>query len=406
MKAAPILFALLVPVAIQAQDTVRAQDAPPAGLADVESARSRSCVGSLARYDSLNAVLEPYGLRMDRLRALGRAVSLEDVGEAAPLSTTDSMEVAVARWFAADSALAARWVAQRDTTIQEERTRARTAILDRIREAIQTVGTEAQAHLANADSVEASVQPCQGAIFVKSAVLEACAGRESALCRAAADTAARGQFRIVDRAEDIWDIEDYRPWSTPGPLQGTAEGALVGARTAALARRGNVVISIGLAPLLRNRSELDSASVAGFQANLDSLHITFDHPLFVMAPAIEIFANIPAPLGGETHFIVHFGDLTGDDVIWSTAAGTDGVVQATFPASARDLARLQAGDLVSLTAVRVPEGENPEAEPVYTVSLLQVGQAQSVASLLQYMASGGLSRDLAAIVPPGVPHDP
>ena len=394
MKAAPILIALLVPVAVQAQET------PPPSLVDVEAMRSRVCVGSLARYDSLNTVLEPYGLRMDRLRALGRAVSLEDINEAAPLSATDSIETAVAHWFAADSALAARYLVARDSTVQEERTRGRTAILDRIRQAIQTVGTEAQGHLTNADSVEAAIQPCQGAIFVRSAVLEACAGRESPLCRAAADTATQGQFRFVNNGEDIWDVEDYRPWSTPEPLQGTAEGALVGARTAALARRGNVVLSLGLAPLIRNRSELDSASVAEFQSNLDSLHITFEHPLFVMAPAIEVFANVPAPIGGETHFIVHFGDLSGDDVIWSAPAGTEGVIQATFPASARDLARLQAGDLVSLTAVRVPEGENPQGAAVYSLSLLQVGQAQSVASLLQYMAGGGLGRDLAAIVPP------
>jgi len=64
------------------------------------------------------------------------------------------------------------------------------------------------------------------------------------------------------------------------------------------------------------------------------------------------------------------------------------------------LERLQAGELVSLTAVRVPEGENPIAEPIYTVPLLQVGQTQSVTALLQYMAGGGLGRDLAAIAPP------
>ena len=394
LRASQILVALLVPVAIQAQE------GPPSSLAEVESARSRACVGSIARFDELNATLEPYGIRMERLRALGRAVSLEDIAEAAPLSEADSVEAAVARWFASDSALAVRFVVLGDSTIQEERSRGRTAILDLIRQSMQAVGTEAQSHLGDAAAIEAAVQPCQGAILVRGAVLEACAGSTSDLCRAAAVPEATEPYRFVDRPEDLWDIEDYRPWTTPEPLQGTADGALTGARSAALARIGNVVISLGLAPLLRNRAELDSASVAEFEANLDSLGFTFEHPLFVMTPAIEIFANLPAPLGGETHFIVHFGDLSGDDVIWSAEAGKEGVLQATFPASARDLARLQAGDAVSLTAVRVPEGENPEAVPVYTLSLLQVGQALNVGALVQYMAGGGLARDLAAIVPP------
>jgi hypothetical protein len=231
--------------------------------------------------------------------------------------------------------------------------------------------------------------------------MEACAGSQSTLCRAAADTAAQPPYRFVDTPTAIWDVENYSPWTTPEPLQGTPQGALMGARTAAQARRGNVVVGVALAPLLRNRQELDSAQIAEFEANLDSLGFTFEHPAIVMAPAFEIQANVPAPLGGETHILVHFGDLSGDDLVWSQEVGTGGLVQAMFPASGSHLARLLAGELLSLTAVRVPPGENPTAEPVYTLPILQVGQAQNVAALLQYMRDGGLSRDLAALVPPG-----
>ncbi|MDP2957892.1 MAG: hypothetical protein Q8N53_15805, partial [Longimicrobiales bacterium] len=325
---------------------------------------------------------------------------LEDVAQAAPLSAVDSMEVAVARWFVADSVSAARYVAEGNETIQGARAQARTAILDQIRQAMQAVGAEAQSHMGDAAAIEAAAQPCQDAILVRSAVVEACAGVTSELCLAAADTAAREPYRFVDRPEDIWDVEDYRPWSTPEPLQGTPQGALVGARTAAQARRGNIIVAVALAPLIRNRTELGEPEIAEFEANLDSLGFTFEHPLFVMSPAIEVQVRVPAPIGGETHLLLHFGDLTGDDVIWSVEASTGGLLQAVFPASAANLARLRAGETVSLTAVRVPEGENPEAEPVYSVPLLAVGQTQNVDALLQYMASGGLSRDLAALVPP------
>ena len=53
--------------------------------------------------------------------------------------------------------------------------------------------------------------------------------------------------------------------------------------------------------------------------------------------------------------------------------------------------------------MRLPEGENPTAEPVYTVPVLQVMQSQNVTALLQYMGGGALGRDLAALVPPPQP---
>ncbi|NJD19284.1 MAG: hypothetical protein FIA95_08405 [Gemmatimonadetes bacterium] len=412
MKAAAALIALFVPLAAQAQDTTAvaagqdtaaAAAAVPPALAEVESARSRACVATLNRIEELDSVLQPYAVRMERLRALGRAVSLEDRAEAGTFAEADTVEAAVARWFAADSVLAARYITEKVESIQIERTEARTAILDMIRAVMQAVNTEAQAKIGDSAALDAAARPCEGAILVRPAVLEACAGSGSRLCRAAADTVPQGAYRFVNDAADLWDVEDYRPWTTPEPLQATQGGGLAGARSAAQARRGNVVLGVALAPLLRTREELDSAQIAQLETNLDSLGYVFDHPLFVMAPVIEMQAEVPAPLGGETHVLLHFGALSGDDVIWSGEVGAGGLMQASVLASRGQLERLQAGELVSLTAVRIPAGEDQTAVPVYTVPLLQVGQAQSVTALLQYMGGGALSRDLMALVPPPTP---
>jgi len=381
-----------------------AQEAPPPGLAEVELARSRTCVGSLARLADLNATLEPIALRLDRLNALGRAVSLEKAGEAAPFELSDPVEGAVARWFAADSALAARYLAAPDSALLGERSTARTAILARIDQAIREKAAEGQAKAREGAPIQTAAQPCEGAILVRSAVLEVCETTPSPVCEAAAAAeGTEGSGGFVESPEDLWDVEEYRPWTTPLALQRSPDGGLVGARTAARARRGNVVFSLSLTPLLRRRSELTEEEIGEFQANLDSLEFTFDHPLFVMAPGFEIQAELPAPLGGETHYLLHFGDLTGDDVIWSLEAGTPGRVQASFPATEAALARLRAGEPVSLTALRIPEGEGGEeaAEAVFTLTLLQVGQVSNVTALVQHMASGALSRALAALVPSG-----
>jgi hypothetical protein len=372
-------------------------------MAAVELARSRTCVGSLARLASLNATLEPIALRLERLNVLGRAVSLEKAEDAQPFDRSDPLEEAVAQWFVADSTLAVRYLASSDSSLVEERSAARNVILDRIRQAIQEVAAEGQERAREGAPIQAEAQPCEGAILVRSAVLEACAATPSPVCDAAAAQEGEGSGGFVESPEALWDIEQYRPWTQPTPLQPGPNGGLIGARTSARARRGNIVFSLSLAPLFRQRSELSEEEVAEFRANLDSLGYTFDHPLFVMAPGLEVQAQLPPPLGGETHYVLHFGDLSGDDVIWNMEAGTPGRVQAFFPARARDLTRLEAGEPVSLTALRVLSEENTEtnAEAVYSLTLLQVAQSTNVAVLLQHMASGELSRDLAALVPPG-----
>jgi hypothetical protein len=393
-----LLFGPALPPGLQAQDE------PPAALAEVELSRSRACVGSLARLAVLDAALEPITRRLDRMNTLGRAVSLEKSDDAEPFDLSDPLEAEVARWFAADSALAVRYLAEPDSALLEERHTARTAILDRIRSTMQAEAEEGQARAQEGAPVREAAQPCEGAILVRSAVLEACATTESPVCEAAAAEEPNSSGGFVDSPEDLWDVEQYHPWSQAGPLQVGPDGGLVGARTAARARRGNVTFSVSLAPVIVRRSELTEEQIRESEANLDSLGFTFDHPLFVMAPGLDVQAVLPpAPLGGETHYVLHFGDLSGDDVIWSTERGTQGRIQASFAATGSMLARLQAGDPVSLTALRIPEAEGAEspAEAVFSLTLLQVGQATQVAALVQYMASGDLSRDLMALLPPG-----
>lgn len=373
----------------------------PANLAQVEDARSRTCVQSLARLAEFQTLLEPYVQKADRLNALGRAVSLENRGIVEPFDTTDTLEVEVARWFAADSALAVRYLTQPDSAISEERSGARNAILEKLRGSIDEISAEVQGKAEEGASFENAAQPCFGAVLVRSAVLEECATTDSPVCEAARAEDPQGPLRFVDNPEDLWDMEQYGPWSPPAPLQRGPEGAIGGARTGARARRGNVVFSVNLAPLLRSRSELEDEEIRDFQANLDSLGITFDHPLVAMAPAIELQANLPPPLGGEDLYLLHFGDLSGDDVIWSFEAGSGPLVQAVFLATAQALQRLQLGEVVSLTAVRTSQEEGGQAEAVFSVSLLQVGQASNVGTLLEYMATGDLARDLLALLPPG-----
>jgi hypothetical protein len=348
----------------------------------------------------LDATLDPYVRRLDRLNALGMAVSLENATEGAPFDRADSLEDAVARWFSADSALAVRYMEDPQDALREERSQARTAMLDRVRTTMQEVSKEAQEKAEAGADIEAAARPCLGAVLVRSVVLEACGDAETLVCNAARSNEPQGQIRFVDEPGDIWDVEEYGPWSQPGPIRLTEDGELLGARTSARVRRGNVALQLSVAPLILLREELEEEQVADYLANLDSLGFTFDHPLLVMAPAIEIQANLPPPLGGETHYVLHFGDLSGDDVLWSAEAGTGGMIQALLPASATDLARLREAEQVSLSALRIPEEEGGEADLVFTMALLQINQDANVGNLLAYLSGGGLNNDLKAIIPP------
>jgi hypothetical protein len=155
-----------------------------------------------------------------------------------------------------------------------------------------------------------------------------------------------------------------------------------------------------LRPLLRRSSELSEEERAQYRANLDSLGFTFDHPSFEMAPGLDLQGKIPPPMGGETHYLLHFGDLSGDDIIWSMEAGEGGPIRTVLPARARDLERLRAGEMVSISAVRAPVAEGEVGEAVFTLSLLQVGQEPYVGALLDYLSDGSFDQDLRALFPP------
>jgi hypothetical protein len=390
-----LLVILLLPRIVAGQDSI------PSHLAEVEVARSRACVGALVDLAELNATLAPFAERADRLNSLGRAVSLESRRDAEPFDSGDPVDAAVAHWFTADSALAVRFLEERDSSILVQRDTARTAILDVLRQRIQAVSDEAQGKLDDGAAVQAAADPCVGAILISSAVLEKCGDGQNPVCDAARAEEPQGPYRFVDDPSDLWNLEQYGPWTKPGPIQAGPGAELAGASTSARARIGNVAYLLTLRPLLRRRSELSEEEVARYQTNLDSIGISFHHADLVMALGIDFQGTLPPPLGGETHFLLHFGDLSGDDVIWSMEAGEGGPVHAIIPARASDLARLQAGELVSLSAIRVPEEEDATAEAIYTLSLLQVGQAANVGALLQYFKDGRFERDLRALFPPG-----
>lgn len=386
---------MLLPVALAAQDQI------PANLAEVELARSRACVTSLADLARLEASIQPHAQRVNRLNSLGRAVTLEKRQDVDPLNASDSLEASVGRWFSADSTLALRFLEEGDSTVLETRNTARTEILDLLRSGIQEVQAEAQAIMDAGADIRAAAEPCVGAILIRSAVLEECGGASSPVCDAAASEERQGGHIFVEAPNDIWGVEEYGPWEQPRPIQLDPAGSLTGASTSARARIGNVTFMVTLKALLRLRSELTDEENAQYRANLDSLGFTFDHPDFAMAPGIDIQGAVPPPLGGETHYIVHFGDLTGDDIIWSMEVGDGGPVRAVFPARASDLARLRAGELVSLSAIRAPEQEGEVAEAVYTLSLFQIAQDAQVGLLLDYLMDGTFDRDLKAIFPTG-----
>jgi hypothetical protein len=362
-------------------------------------------VEPLARLAELNAQLEPLARRAERLRDLDEAVALEDSSRAAPLDPSDPVEEEVRQWFASDGELARRYVAEGDEAIQERRSEGRAQIRQRLRDEMETLSRSGQERMAAAGDVEAAARPCQNAIFVRSAVLEACETIPSPVCEDARAAEAGGRVRFVEAPEDLWYIEEFRPWADATSLGVNPAGGIGGARTSARARRANVILVVSVEPMIRDRSGLTEEQASEFDANLDSLGISFEHPDFVMAPALGIQLEVTEPLGGETHYLLHFGELSepANELIWSTPASEGGPFRAVFAAAGAALARLQAGEVVSLTAVRVPEGENPEGEAVFTLSVPSVNQARTVSALLSYMASGELGRDLAALVPPSDP---
>jgi len=113
VKISPVLLlvALNLPTPLLAQGPLVAEPAEGTlapGLVAAELARSRRCVPTLARMDTLNTRLDPLARQVDRIEALGRAVTREDSTQAVPFDGGDPLEEAVRQWFTADQALARR----------------------------------------------------------------------------------------------------------------------------------------------------------------------------------------------------------------------------------------------------------------------------------------------------------
>ncbi|MGD2123839.1 MAG: hypothetical protein PVJ76_18965, partial [Gemmatimonadota bacterium] len=185
---------LIPPLVLLFPGSIAAQDAPPPNLAEVEMARSRACVGALADLAELQATLDPYLQRIDRLNALGRAVSLEKRQDAEPFENADPIEASVARWFQSDSALAVRLLEERDSSILVARASARTGILGQLSQRIQELSDTVQGRLLDGAAIQAAADPCVGAILIRSAVLEECGSRTDPVCDGARAEESQGTY--------------------------------------------------------------------------------------------------------------------------------------------------------------------------------------------------------------------
>lgn len=382
-----------------------AQETAPPGLADAEMARTRACVPGLGRLAAVSADLEPLTRRAERIRSLAAAVTLEDTTAAAPFDATDPLDAAVQAWFAADQDLAERYLAAEEEAILEQRREGREAVLQQLRDALEELGDRGQQRVEAEEDLGAVAARCEDAILVRTVALEVCddAG-DNPVCREARSPAPGGRYRFVEGPGDLWDVESLRPWTDPSRLGRAASGGIGGARTSAVTRRGNLVLGVGVEPLIQSREVVEDEVEARMDAALDSMGVPFEHPALVMAPALAVRLDVPARLDGETHYLLHFGDLSdpANQVVWSGRV-SGSPVDALVPVGGAALRRLAAGEALSLTAARLPEGGDGEGEAVFTLTLPTASQARAVGGLLTYMAGGQLDRDLRALVPPPSP---
>jgi hypothetical protein len=392
-KYAAVLFLTSTPLLAQVDDT------PPPGLAAVEIARSSTCVGTLARIREVDSVLGPMADASRRLQTIAQAVAVEDPTIVASLATDDPVEEAVRVWFLADAALAQRYLAEQSLAIAAERTAARDVITATLDEKISGIQADANVILDNSQELAATAGPCDGAIFVRSAVLEACQSESGPICTEAALAPTDSSlFRFVDAPESMWDLQELRPWTTPSALGAGPSGQLEGARTIGYARVGNVAISVAFSPLLKDRGEATPAELQSYLLTNDSLGLTFDHPDLAFAPAIGVRASLPVALAEEAQYIVHFGDPLDPDIVWSGAAGTGQPIEATVTLSAAHVTRLQAGDAITFTALTAADSGGASGL-AYTIELTNVNQAPATQALLEYMANQMVT-DLSALVRP------
>ncbi len=369
---------------------IAAQAQPPAGMAQVEMARSRDCVRPLSDLEALNQAMQPFMDRMDLLDSIRAAVAIEDSSIVSRLRLSDPVEAAVKKWFETDHALALRIVATNSDSLRAVRLAHRDsvkALLGRAMTATQTAA-RAKADSLHAQKTEQAAGPCVGMVFVRSAVREACRGVSSQLCRiAAADSSKRNDpYQFVDSASDLWGIQQFLPWTDPAPVSVGPGGVLTGATTQTSARQGNIEISVGVQPVLHSTKGLDSAQVAGSRALVDSLGFTWDIPKIVMTPALVIQSNLTEPIAGETTYVLHFGTFADSDIVWSGPAGTGKPTDAVIPLVPTVLKKLEAGAALEFSALDVPKTKGAKAKQVFGIGLVQVNESNAVTSLAQYLS--------------------
>ena len=370
-------------------------EAPPSGYAAFEAARSRSCVTTFAELDRLDATLDPLAQRSRRLLGIAEAISIEDRSVVTWLNPLEPTESAVRDWFVTDSVLAERFVTSRDTTLQQARGRGREVIKKAVTDALTSIQQQADSTLAENQELMARAAPCDGAILVRPVVIEACATEEARVCTeaAAAPAAEDTRFRFVDSPEEVWEHQELRPWTTPGPLRMGPSG-LDGARTVGYARIGNVVLTTALAPLIREGASVTPAERVRYDQTNQALGLALDHPDLVFTPALAMRAALPEPVSGEERYLLHFGSPEEPEVLWTGEAGTGVPLEASLPLQPAQVLRLRAGDPLALTAVR--GGGN---EPVFSIALSEMNQGAAVQALLAYLGST-FPADVKRLVPP------
>ena len=375
-----------------------AQDAPPAGIAEIELERSRVCVPVLSQLDALNLQLQPLGIRTERLRQIAAAIAIEDRTVMDSLNVNDPTESAVRDWFLSDGRLAQSFLDTNQQTILQQRTVDRELIKGTVQATLEGIQSEAQGIIEEAGDFGAEASSCEGAILIRSAVIEACGSEQNLICDAAKPANSDGAYRFVDSPEDLWDVQEFRPWTSPGPLQLAPDGQLDGASTVAFARQGNVAFSVAFQPDIRPRADMAPENIQTFQTLLDSIGFEFNHPELIYAPALTIRATLPEPLAGEDRYAIHFGAIEGGDVIWEGPSGTGDPIEISILLTPIHIVKLTQGESLELTAIRSLDDGSDEA--LFGLALTPVNQIAATQSLLAYMATQ-MPQDLNILVPPG-----
>ena len=218
------------------------------------------------------------------------------------------------------------------------------------------------------------------------------------ICDAAKPANSDGAYRFVDSPEDLWDVQEFRPWTSPGPLQLAPDGQLDGASTVAFARQGNVAFSVAFRPDIRPRTDMAPENIQTFQTLLDSIGFEFNHPELIYAPALTIRATLPEPLAGEDRYAIHFGAIEAGDIIWEGASGTGAPIEISILLTPIHIVKLTQGESLELTAIRSLDDSSDEA--LFGLALTPVNQVAATQALLAYMATQ-MPQDLNLLVPPG-----